>query len=210
MSESESAFRAAKGELSFLRWIFGWHPVVGWAMVVFLLGGMGYYFGASYLFALVGLVVGGPIWYQGMRYINRHWESIRQGYEADVDEYGPIVLEAAGMDENAELFTLTKIPEDTQPFIEAPSQVDTTLIGLDDDGVWIYEASLDLMFLKAGVGMDPEQVIHFPDSNLEGAEYVDGVLVVSPVRETQDVKTYRTPLDDEPDEVLERIRDRAQ
>ncbi|MFP4530269.1 MAG: hypothetical protein ACLFNC_03160 [Halodesulfurarchaeum sp.] len=210
MSEKQSAFRKAKGERSFLRWIFGWHPVVGWAMVVFLLGGIGYYFGASYTFALVGLVIGGPIWYQGMRYINRHWESIRDGYMADVDEYGPVVLEAAGMDEDAEVFTLTKVPEGTQPFIEAPSQVDTTLVGLDDAGVWIYEATLDLMFLKAGVGMDPEQVIHFPDSNLAGAEYEDGTLVISPVRETEDVKTYRTPLDDEPEALLERIRDRTE
>ncbi|MFB6086677.1 MAG: hypothetical protein ABEJ84_07735 [Halodesulfurarchaeum sp.] len=210
MSESKSAFRAAKAERSTLRWLFGWHPVVGWAMVVFLLGGVGYYLRASYQFALVGLVLGGPIWYQGMRYINRHWESIRDGYLTDVEKYGPTVLEAAGMDEGADVFTLTKTPEDTQPFVEAPEQVDATLVGVDGTGVYIYETTLDLMFLKAGIGTDPEQVIHFPSSNLERAEYEDGTLVISPVRETEDLVTYRTPVDAEPVELLARIREQAQ
>lgn len=210
MSEPKSAFRAAKGERSFLRWIFGWHPVVGWAMVVFLLGGIGYYFGASYTFALVGLVIGGPIWYQGMRYINRHWEPIRDAYLADVDEYGPVVLEAAGMDDSAEVFTLTKVPEDTQPFIDAPSQVETTLVGVDGAGVWIYDTTLDLMFLKAGMATDPDQVIHFPYSNLAGAEFDDGDLVVTPIEETTDLVTYRTPLDDDPAALLRAIEERRE
>ncbi|MDZ7849721.1 MAG: hypothetical protein U5K70_02525 [Halodesulfurarchaeum sp.] len=208
MSDSQSAFREAKAELSFLRWIFGWHPVVGWAMVVLLLGGIGYYFGAAYLFALVGLVAGGPIWYQGMRYINRNWESLRTAYIADVEEYGPVVLEAAGMDEGTEVTLLTKASEETQPFVEAPSQIDATLVGVDDAGVWIHgHTSLDLTFQKASFGTDPDGIVHFPYSNLAAAVFEDGDLVVRPIRETDDLKTFRTPLTEEPVELLATIRE---
>lgn len=206
MSDTQSAFREAKSEIFFLRWIFGWHPVVGWAMVVFLVGGSGYYFGAAYLFGLIGLLIGGPIWYQGTKYINRHADSIREGYMQDVREFGPLVLEAAGMDEDAEQFVLVKTPEDTQPFIEAPTQVDATIVGVDDTGVWIYdETTLDLMFLKAAVGTEPDNVVQFPYSNLESVEFEDGVLVVTPIEETDEVETYRTPLSDEPRALLSTI-----
>lgn len=211
MSKPQSAFREAKADVSFLRWIFGWHPVVGWAMVVFLLGGIGYYFGESYLFALIGLLIGGPIWYQGTRYIAQHADAVRDGYMADVEEYGPLVLEAAGMDEDAEQFILTKTPADTQPFVEAPTQVDVTIVGVDDTGVWVYdETTLDLMFLKATVGTDPDNVLRVPYSNLESVAFEDGNLVVTPIEETDEIRTFRTPLSAEPRELLSTVESRLE
>lgn len=210
MSEPQSAFRAAKAERNLLRWVFGWHPVVGWAMVVFLTSGVGYYFGLAYEFALVGLLGGGPVWYQGMRYINRHWESLREAYLADVEQFGPTVLSAAGMTEGAWITLHTKAPEKRQPFVEAPSQVDATLVGLDDAGLWIYDqTTLDLMFMKATVGTDPDEVVHFPDGNLESVTFDEGILTVEPIEETEEVRTYRTPLSAEPTELLDRVADRT-
>jgi hypothetical protein len=210
MSEPQSAFRAAKAERSILRWVFGWHPVVGWAMVVFLTSGVGYYLGLAYELALVGLIAGGPVWYQGMRYINRHWEPLRDAYLTDVEEFGPKVLSAAGMAENAWTSLLTMAPEKRQPFVEAPNQVDATLVGLDDAGLWIYDrTSLDLMFMKAEVGTDPDEVVHFPDGNLASVTFEDGILTVEPIEETEEVRTYRTPLSAEPTELLDRVADRT-
>ncbi len=211
MTEPKSAFREARADVSFLRWIFGWHPVVGWAMVIFLLGGIGYYFRAAYLFGLIGLIIGGPIWYQGTKYIDRHADSIREGYMTDVEEFGPVVLEAAGMADDAEVFVLTKTPEDTQPFVEAPTQVDVTLVGVGEETVWIYdETTLDLMFLKAGVGTDPEQVKRFSYPELDEVAFEDGELVLRPVEETEDLATYRTPLSFEPRELISTIRERTE
>ncbi|MBS3761522.1 hypothetical protein [Halodesulfurarchaeum sp.] len=211
MSERQSRFRDAKDEVSLLRWVFGWHPIVSPVVVVVLFAGIGYYFRATNPAAMAGLVLAVPIWYQGARYINRHAASIREGYEADVEEYGPVVLEAAGMDEDADQFILHKIPDDTQPFIEAPSQVDMTIVGVDDTGVWIYdETTLDLMFLKAALGTEPDNVIRFPWSNLESVDFEDGDLVVTPIEETDEIEIYRTPLGEEPQELLSTVKARIQ
>lgn len=210
MSKPKSAFHEAKGELSLLRWVFGWHPVVGWAMVVFLVSGIGYYFGAAYLFALVGLVIGGPIWYQGMRYINTNWELLRTGYLDDVEQFGPLVMKEAGMDPEGSRYLLTKSPDKRQPYVKAPTQVDATLIGLDAAGLWIYDqTTLDLMFQKASVKMDPEEVIHFPDSNLQSVTFEDGILTITPIEETEEQREYSTPLDEEPTELLAAVADRT-
>jgi hypothetical protein len=211
MSEPQSGFQDAKDEVSLLRWVFGWHPVIGPVMVVVFFAGTGYYFRAMNPAAMVGLILALPIWYQGTKYINRYAESIREGYEADVEEYGPVVLEAAGMDEDADQFILHKIPEGTQPFIEAPSQVDMTIVGVDDTGVWIYdETTLDMMFLKAALGTEPDNVNRFPWSNLESIAFEDGDLVVTPIEVTDEIETYRTPLSEEPRGLLSTVEARIE
>jgi len=210
MTEAKSAFREAKEELTLLRWVFGWHPVVGWAMIVFLVSGIGYYFGRAYQFALAGVILGGPIWYLSMRYINANWEPLRTGYLEDVEQFGPLVMKEAGMDPGASMHLLTKSPDKRQPFVEAPTQVDATLIGLDDAGLWIYDqTTLDLMFQKGKVEMDPEEVIEFPYSNLEAVTFEDDVLTITPVEETEEQREYKTPLDAEPTELLAAVSDRT-
>jgi hypothetical protein len=209
MSEPSSAFREAKAERNILRWIFGWHPVVGPVMVGFFVAGVGYYLGQLYLFALIGLLLGVPIWYLGHRSINRHWETLRAAYMQDLEQYGPAALHAAGMDEDGELFVLTETPDGTMPLIEAPSTIEVTLVGIDDTGLWINdESKLDLMFLKAAVNTTPMAVYQFPWSNLAGVTYEDGTLHVEPERETEDVEPFETTLSTAPTELLSAIERR--
>jgi len=209
MSEPSSAFRQAKEERRLLKWVFGWHPVVGPVMVTFLVAGVGLYLGQLYLFALIGLLLGIPTWYLGRQSINRHWESLRAAYMQDIEQYGPASLHAAGMDDAGELFVLTETPAGTMPLIEAPSTVDVTLVGIDDTGIWINdESKLDLMFLNAAVNTDPRAVLQFPWSNLAGVSYTDGTLRVEPERETEDVESFETTLSTEPIELLSAIERR--
>lgn len=206
MSEPTSAFREAKAERNRLVWVVGWHPVVGPAMIVVFVAGIGLYFDQLYLLALLGLLVGPPLWYLGRRSINRHWESLREAFMQDLEAYGPAALHAAGMDRDGDLHVLTETPEGTLPLVRAPSKVDVTLVGIDDTGLWINDAStLDLMFLKGAVNTDPIAVMHVPWSNLAGVSYEAGSLVVEPERETEDVETFERTLSEEPTALLSAV-----
>ena len=209
MSEPTSAFREAKEERALLKWVFGWHPIVGPLMVGFFVAGVGYYLGQLYLFALLGLLLGVPTWYFGRQSINRHWETLRAAYMQDLEQYGPAALHAAGMDEDGDLYVLTETPAGTMPLVEAPSTVDVTLVGVDDTGLWINdESKLDLMFLNASVNTDPRAVYQFPWSNLAGVVYEDGTLRVEPERETEEIEAFETTLSTEPTELLSAIERR--
>ncbi|MGM0372761.1 MAG: hypothetical protein ACQEQJ_09730 [Halobacteriota archaeon] len=208
MTEAESAFRTAKDDLSLLRWVWGWHPVVGPAMIVFLLGGMGYYFGVGSWLTPVALVVAVPTWYLSMRYINRHYETVRDGYVSDVQQFGPTVLEAAGMDESATVHFLTSIPSHRLPFVEAPTKVKAAMVGLDGDAVWIYDqTSLDLMFLKGTVGTEPVLVTRIDYGMIDSVAYEDGEFVIE-VPDTAEEETVRLPSSDAPTELLDTLRER--
>ncbi len=209
MSDRQGAYQEAKADISLLRWVFGWHPIIGPVMVIFFAGGIGYYLGEMYLFALGGLLLGGPVWYLGMRYINRHADRIREAYLEDVDTYGPVVLESAGMDDDGEFHVIRDVSTGTQPFIETESEIEITLVGLDDTGVWLMDdGKLDLMFLNAILATAPEAVQHVPWSNMDRVAYEDGEFVVEPVQETGDVKPFRTSLSAEPTAALEAIEAR--
>jgi hypothetical protein len=207
---AESAFRAVKADLSLLRWIWGWHPVVSPAMVVFLVGGLGYYFGAGYEFGLAGLVAAGPIWYQGMQYVNRNWEAVREGYMRDVETFGPTVMAAAGMDDAAAVHTLIEVPEERLPFVEAPSKVDAALVGVGEDTLWIYDQThLDLLFLKGTVGTEPTLVIPIPYADIESVEYAAGEFAVETRPEAEE-DPYSVPVSERPDDLLAAVRERVE
>ncbi|APE96406.1 hypothetical protein [Halodesulfurarchaeum formicicum] len=208
MTETESAFRTAKDELSLLRWVWGWHPVVGPAMIVFLLGGMGYYFGLGSWLTPLALVVAVPIWYQGMRYINRNYDTVKAGYLSDVEQFGPAVLEAAGMDESATVYRLVSVPADRLPFVEAPTKVEAAMVGVGEDAVWIYDqTTLDLMFLKGTVGTEPVLVRTLDYGTIESVAYEDGEFVID-VPDTAEEETVQLPSSDPPTELLADLRAR--
>lgn len=204
-STVDSAFEAAKAEVFFLRWIFGWNLLVGWLMVTFLVGGVGYFIGFVYEFGLVGFFLGLPTWYLGTRYINEHYEALRDGYVADVETFGPKVLRSAGADPDAEFFTLVVWPEDRPFLVEAPEQYDATVLGVGADTLWIYdETTFDVMFLNAAIGTDTDEVEEFAIADLESVTYADRELEIR----TEDGEVFYAPSSTEPAEAIEAIRER--
>jgi len=198
-------FETAKAEVQFLRWIFGWNLVVGWGMVTFLVGGVGYFVGFPYLFGLVGFVAGLPMWYQGTGYINRHYEALRDAYLADVETYGPMVLQAAGAPEGAEYVTLAGWPEDTPVLVEAPPAVSAAVLAVGPESVWLYdETGLDLQFLSASLGTDTDEVERIDVATLDSVEFGDRTLTLETSGETD----YAIPCTEEPVEAIATIRAR--
>lgn len=205
MADLDSAFEAAKAEVAFLRWIFGWSLPIGWLMVTFLVGGLGYFIGLVYEFGLVGFVLGLPAWFFGTRYIDEHYEALRDGYIEDIETFGPKVLRSAGVDEDAEFFTLVVSPTDRPFLVEAPKQYDATVLGLDADTLWIYdETTFDVMFLNATIGTDVEEVTEYAIADLESVTYEDRELVIRPT----DGEVFYVPSSTEPTEAMAAIRDR--
>ncbi|MFB6109980.1 MAG: hypothetical protein ABEJ60_03800 [Halodesulfurarchaeum sp.] len=207
---ARSAFRDARDDLSLLRWVWGWHPIVSPVIIIILMSGVGYYVGGAYLFTVAGIVASGPIWYQGMRYINRNWEPVREGYMQDVERVAPAVLEAAGMDGSGSVHTLVDVPAETLPFVEAPSKVEATLVGVDETALWIYDQTeLDLMFLKAPVGTVPDLVDSIPLGAIESVAYEDGTFVVETAPDSGE-GTVSAPAAEPPRDLLAAVRGRIE
>jgi hypothetical protein len=204
MTDAERAgFQAAKADVQFLRWIFGWNLVVGWGMVTFLVGGVGYFLGFPYLFGLVGFVAGLPMWYQGTGYINRHYEGLRDAYLSDVETYAPTVLQAAGAPESAEYVTLTSWSEDRPMLVESPTAFGAVVLAIGADALWIYdETSLDLQFLSASLGTDTDEVERIDATALESVTYEDRILTL----ETTDGTEYPIPCAEEPVDAIASLR----
>ena len=201
-----SAFTEAKSGVQFVRWIFGWNLVVSWGMIMVIVGGTGYILGRPYLAGLVGFLAGPPIWLYETRYINAHFEPLREAYFADLDVVGPKVLEAAGAAADADFFTLIYAPESTPLLVEPAQQYDAAVIAVGDSTVWVYdEASLDLMFLNGDFGLDPDDVRTIELEDLESVTYEDQALEF----QTTDEDPVRVASSTEPTEALEAIRLRA-
>lgn len=198
----DSAFQDAKAEVNFLRWIFGWNLPVGWLMVTFLVGGVGYFIGFVYEFGLLGFLLGFPAWFYGTRYIDAHYESLRDGYLADVEQFGPMVLQRAGADPEAEYFVLEVTPESTPFRVDAPTQFDATVLAVESDTLWIYdETTFDVMFLEGTIGTDPEEVTEIPIADLETLVYQDRELELH----LTDEAAFYVPSSTEPNEVMAAI-----
>lgn len=201
----ESAFDRAKSEIFFLRWIFGWNLLVGWLMVMFLVGGVGYFLRLPYLFGLVGFVLGLPVWYLGTQYINEHAEALRDGYLADVETFGPKVLRSAGAPGDAETYVLVVWPE-TAPFkVDFPKQYAATVLAVGDEAVWIYnETSLDMMFMSGTIGTDTDEVERVAFADLESVAEADRAVELH----RTDDEPIIIPCASDPSEAIEAIRDR--
>lgn len=201
----ESAYETARSEVSFLRWIFGWNLLVGWLMVTFLVGGVGYFIGLVYEFGLAGFLLGFPAWYLGTRYINRHYEALRDGYVQDVETFGTKVLQAAGADPDTEFFTMLVWSADRPFLVEAPKQYDATVLGVGSDTLWVYdETTFDAMFLSAAIGTDTDEVTAFDVTAIDSVAYEDRELAIR----TTDGEVFYAPSGTEPAEAMVAIRER--
>lgn len=202
---STPAFDEAKAEVQFLRWIFGWNLPVSWGMVMVIVGGVGYLIGFPYAAGFLGVLAGPVVWYLDTRYVDRHYESLREAYVADIGTIGPNVLRAAGAAEDAATFTLVTEPDSTPLLLEAPKQYDATVLGVDETAVWLYgETILDLVFMEATVGTDPEEVRRVDLAALESVTYRDGALEL----QTTDGETVTALTSTEPEAAMAAIRER--
>lgn len=204
---STPAFDEATAEVQFLRWIFGWNLPVSWIMVMVIVGGVGYLIGFPYSSGFLGVLAGPVVWYLDTRYIDRHYETLRDAYVADLETIGPKVLQAAGAAEDAPTFTLLTEPDSTPLLLEAPKQYDATVLAVDETGVWLYgETILDMMFMEATVGTDPEEVRRVDIDTLESVTYRDRTLEIR----TIDGETITALSSTEPSDAMAAIQERIE